>query len=232
VRYLVRGNLWDLFRVPLAAAASLGGMFLAGSPAFADGLLKWHFDPATGSCGGNCAIAIYGGQYVTTPMKSVFGVDDAKPFWDWKWDQHYILAGAFSRRILSIGGLDIEPEIGFAQRFGGMHEVEGWAAIYFRWTLFPWSDVIRTTAAVATGLNVASDVNKIEEARGRVPGGSRLLHYLSPEMTFALPDRPNLELLFRFHHRSGGGDIWGDSELFKGVNGGAQFQTVGFRYRF
>ena len=229
--YPVRGRARTWFRVALGAPAILFGATVGVLPVFADGL-KWHVDSATGWCAGNCAISFYGGQYVKTPMKSVFGVDEAKAVWDWKWDQHYIVGAALSRRIWSVGALEIEPEIGIAQRFGGMHEVEGWAALYFRWTWFPWNHVIRTTAAMATGLNYASDVNKIEEARGRVPGGSRLLHYLSPEMTFALPDRPNVELLFRFHHRSGGGDIWGDSELFKGVNGGAQFQTIGLRYRF
>jgi hypothetical protein len=231
VRHLVRGHARDWIRVAFAAVTTCFGTTLGALPLLADGL-QWHLDPASGWCGGNCGIAVYGGQYVGAPMKSVFGVDEAKPIWDWKWGENYIVAAALSRRILSVGGLDIEPEIGIAQRFGGMHEVEGWAAVYFRWTVFPWNDVIRTTAALATGLNVASDVNKIEEARGRVPGGSRLLHYFSPEMTFALPDRPDIELIFRFHHRSGGGDIWGDSDLFKGVNGGAQFQTVGLRYRF
>ena len=226
---LVRGHARDWFRVAWATAAVFLGTTLGALPLLADGL-KWHLD--SGWCGGNCAVSVYAGQYVKTPMKSVFGVDEAKEVWDWQWDEHYIVAAALSRRLVSIGALDIEPEIGIAQRFGGMHEVEGWAALYFRWTWFPWNHVVRTTAAMATGLNIASDVNKIEEARGRVPGGSRLLHYLSPEMTFALPDQPNIELLFRFHHRSGGGDIWGDSDLFKGVNGGAQFQTVGLRYRF
>ena len=230
MRYL-RGYLRDRLRAPFAAVAIVAGTMSGASSLSADGL-KWHLDTANGWCSGNCAISFYAGQYVSSPMKSVFGVNDPKAVWDWKWDEHYIVAGAFSRRILSIGALDVEPEIGLAQRFGGMHEMEGWAALYFRWTWFPWNHVIRTTAAMATGLNYASDVNKIEEARGRVPGGSRLLHFLSPEMTFALPDQPNVELLFRFHHRSGGGDVWGDSELFKGVNGGAQFQTIGLRYRF
>ena len=29
------------------------------------------------------------------------------------------------------------------------------------------------------------------------------MHFFSPEVTFALPSRPDVELLFRFHHRSG-----------------------------
>ena len=113
-----------------------------------------------------------------------------------------------------------------------MHETEAWAAIYLPWTAFPWNEVVRTTVAVSTGISWVSGVNSIEEKRGEVPGGSRLLHYLSPEITFAMPHNPHAELLFRFHHRSGGGDfILGDTELFKGVTGGAQFISTGLRFR-
>ena len=120
-------------------------------------------------------------------MKSAFGLQAFTPIWDWQLDEHYLIATAFSRRLLSFYALDIEPEIGIAQRFGGMHETEAWAAIYLRWTAFP----------------------------------------------FAMPHNPHAELLFRFHHRSGGGDfILGDTELFKGVTGGAQFIGSGLRFRF
>jgi len=56
---------------------------------------------------------------------------------------------------------------------------------------------------------------------------------LTATVTFAMPHNPHAELLFRFHHRSGGGDfILGDTELFKGVTGGAQFISTGLRFRF
>jgi hypothetical protein len=206
---------------------------LCPSTVAAGDAIKWHVDPAAGWCGGNCGVAVYGGKYVDTPMRSVFGLKGFTAPWNWDLDEHYILATALSRRLLSIYALDIEPEVGVAQRFGGMHETEAWAALYFRWTAFPWNDVVRTTIGISTGLTLTSGVNKIEEARGEVPGGSRLLHFLSPEITFALPDRPDVELMVRFHHRSGGGDfLLGDTEIFKGVTGGAQFITTGLRYRF
>ena len=45
--------------------------------------------------------------------------------------------------------------------------------------------------------------------------------FFAPEITFALPSRPNVELLLRFHHRSG---VFG---LVSDAWGGAQYATVG-----
>ena len=232
--HLTRGSRRCWRGASLAAALCVVAALAltATPPATADGL-KWHLDPRLGWCDGNCGLSVYGGQYVATPMKSAFGLQAFTPIWDWQLDEHYLIATAFSRRLLSFYALDIEPEIGIAQRFGGMHETEAWAAIYLRWTAFPWNEVLRTTVAVSTGISWVSGINSVEEKRGEVPGGSRLLHYLSPEITFAMPHNPHAELLFRFHHRSGGGDfILGDTELFKGVTGGAQFISTGLRFRF
>jgi hypothetical protein len=52
------------------------------------------------------------------------------------------------------------------------------------------------------------------------------MHFFSPEITFALPSRPDIELLFRFHHRSG---VFG---LVNDAFGGSQYGTVGLRLRF
>jgi hypothetical protein len=52
------------------------------------------------------------------------------------------------------------------------------------------------------------------------------LHYFSPEITFALPEHKEHELLIRYHHRSG---VFG---TFNGVWGGSNVLTMGYRYRF
>jgi hypothetical protein len=109
-----------------------------------------------------------------------------------------------------------------------MHEAEIWAALYFRFTAFPWDHIVYTTIAFATGLNYASRISDWERAvAGKaVPGGSRLLHYFSPELTFAWPDRKDIELVIRIHHRSG---AYG---FVSRVDSGAQYTTVGLRWRF
>ena len=122
-------------------------------------------------------------------------------------------------------------ERSFGQRYGALRETEAWVAIYARWVRFPWSDFLRASLAVSTGLNFASGVALYEEARGKVPGGSRTQHYFSPEMTFGLPDKPDVDLVFRFHHRSGGAVV-GNKTLFNGTDGGVQHFMLGLRYQF
>ena len=83
-----------------------------------------------------------------------------------------------------------------------------------------------TTVAISTGLNYATGISEMEQERASDGEGSRLMHFFSPEITFALPRRPEVELLFRFHHRSG---VFG---LVSDAWGGAQYGTVGLRVRF
>ena len=52
------------------------------------------------------------------------------------------------------------------------------------------------------------------------------MHFFSPEVTFALPSRPEVELLFRMHHRSGVFGVVSDAW------GGAQYGAIGLRVRF
>jgi hypothetical protein len=82
------------------------------------------------------------------------------------------------------------------------------------------------SVAVSTGLNWASQVTDVEQERAKDDEGSRVMHFFAPEFTFALPSRPNVELLLRFHHRSG---VFG---LVSDAFGGAQYGTVGVRVRF
>lgn len=116
--------------------------------------------------------------------------------------------------------------MGAGKRFGFLDEGEIWGAVYVRWKAFPWSEYLRTTVAVSTGLNYATDVPVFEKLRTRGPG-NQLLHYLSPELTLGLPSQPNLDLILRFHHRSGG-----NLAIFNHTGGAAQYGTMGLRYRF
>ena len=59
-----------------------------------------------------------------------------------------------------------------------------------------------------------------------VSPSSHWKNFFTPELTLALPQYPEHELLFRFHHRSG---IYG---LINDTFSGAQFFSVGYRARF
>ncbi len=153
--------------------------------------------------------------------------------WNYDYKGSYLISGTASRRLLTFGDLiSVEMEAGIGQRLGKMHATEVWGAIYLRWHAFPWNDYVRTTVAWSTGLSYASQIEDLERQRDGDGEGAHLLHYLSPELTFSLPGDDRHELVLRYHHRSGGGAIFGDTALFGGVTGGANYATVGFRYRF
>ena len=53
-------------------------------------------------------------------------------------------------------------------------------------------------------------------------GRAYLLHYLSPEITFGLPDS-KWDVFARLHHRSGGYDWRGPTKIFKNASVGARY---------
>ncbi|MGK6317088.1 hypothetical protein [Neorhizobium sp. DT-125] len=160
-------------------------------------------------------------------MSDIFLGGDLWPF-GWEYGDSTFLGLAASRTVASLWHerITIEPEIGFGKRFGDMDEYEAWGAVFFRYNYFPWNDYVYTTVAVSIGLNYASGISQIEKERAGNDRGDRLLHYLAPEITFALPQDRSKELVVRFHHRSGGYGLVSDSD------GGAQYLTVGLRFRF
>lgn len=182
--------------------------------------------PLTGPCNGNCGAAIYAGWYVNNSMGQVLVTSPETPF-TWDYDGDYLVATTLSRRVATLWNrVDVEPEIGIGQRWKKQNATEVWGAFFFRYRGFPWDGRIITTAAVSTGFNYASNISDREKDRAMDDKGSKLMHFFAPEITFALPSRPNYELLFRFHHRSG---VFG---LVSDAWGGAQYGTIGLRIRF
>ena len=173
---------------------------------------------------GRWAVSVFGGwEQSDAPVTQVFRVI---PNTDTRADN--FVGGAVSYSVLRFW-LDFtaEVEVGAGKRFPHSGATEGWAALFVRYHL-PWRDTIVTTLAASTGVNYADKlpISEVfatyEDSRAR----SHLLHYFAPEITFALPQRPEHELFVRVHHRSG---AWG---VFNGVWGGADVATLGYRYRF
>ncbi len=174
----------------------------------------------------------------TEPAWSVTGLagasaGDDKLIWllsaPWSADlrDDYFAGLTASRRIARYGNFTLEGELGVGFRFGVTDGVEGWTALFLRYEL-PWDQYLRTTLGASTGLNWMSELPPAEVAPGGEPEEftSHVLHYLAPEVAFALPNFPNRELVVRLHHRSG---VFG---LFNGVKGGSNVITVGGRVRF
>lgn len=185
-------------------------------------------------CTGTCGVHVFAGSFLETDMTEVFGLEGYVAPWNWTYGTSNIAGGAVSRRLATVfQSVDLEAELGLGQRFGGgAHATEAWGAFYLRWHRFPWNRYLHTTVAVSTGLSYASRIDDIEVERSP-SATSRLLHYFSPEITFARPDHQHVKLVLRLHHRSGGRDyVFGDTEIFNGVSGGAQYLTAGLKYQF
>jgi hypothetical protein len=135
------------------------------------------------------------------------------------------LAGNFG--LGQIGDdLTVETEAGASVRFGDENLGEAWVGLYLRYDDLPWNDTIYTTIAANTGVSLLTEISEFEEGRDSKGRSSVLLHYLGPEVTFANPENKDLELVIRYHHRSG---VFG---LFDGVVSGSTFIGAGIRVRF
>ena len=204
-----------------ARAAAVGVACLAGAPAAA-----WTPADLFAPCNGDCAVAAYAGAYLQDSMTDIW----TAPNWPWDWDYaagDHLVATTVSRVTWEFWRhWTMEPELGVGQRYGRESATEVWGALYFRYHGFPWDRTLLTTMALSTGMNWASEVTDVERERARDDTGSQWMHYFSPEITFALPSHPNSELLIRVHHRSG---VFG---LVSDAWGGAQYATVGLRFRF
>ncbi len=182
--------------------------------------LTWHTDNFFSECDGNCAVSVFGGPQLRTHQYNIF--IHAAPPWDWRFGTADLVGGAISRRLLTLwDSLDIEPEFGLAKRFRDMHADEAWLALNFRWTRFPWNQYVRTSIAITFGPSFAVDLPSNTH-------NAIVLNYFSPEITFALPQYPQYQLMMQMHHRSDFVDI--------GKGGtpdpGWQYLTVGLRYQF
>jgi hypothetical protein len=58
------------------------------------------------------------------------------------------------------------------------------------------------------------------------PGGTHVMHFYSPEITFSLPKHLDKQLVVRLHHRSGAYGV------VSGAFSGATYLTVGLRSWF
>ena len=119
-----------------------------------------------------------------------------------------------SRGILDhkSGYLDFEVEGGAGYQFAEGSENDSgqvWVGFYARYDNFPWNDVIKTTIAVNTGLNYSFKKTAFEESFSSSQGTKNLLHYLAPEVTFAVPEYDDFEAVFRLHHRSAVNGLFG-----------------------
>ena len=149
--------------------------------------------------------------------------------WTGSWGDDTLLGGAASYRLARFWRFFmLDAELGGAYRFGDTEGGEFWAAAYVRYDGFPWTNYVYTTFGLSMGPNYVTRLPQVERGTDAQPetNTSKFLNFFSPEITFALPSRPDREIAIRYMHRSG---IFG---TFNGVWEGANSLIVGFRMRF
>jgi hypothetical protein len=138
----------------------------------------------------------------------------------------YLVAVSLAREYAqqSEGALRIEMEGNVAYNFGDQRHLEfNVAPIVLRWTRFPWSERVATSAAFGLGLSWASELPEVEYA---LEGDTQqLLIFWIMELTAGPRDGP-WSIVLRLHHRSTGWGVMGVDD------GGMNAPGIGFRYAF
>ena len=185
-----------------------------------DGLSSPFFD---GTGDGKWAATLFVGQLTENELSEII-IPRGTTF-----TKTSFAGGALSREIYRWHGFSVEAEAGAGFQFGGgSGQTAGhvWGALYGRYNDFPWNDYVKTSVAISVGLNYMTDETDFENQETAVGDTEKLLHYLSPEVTFAMPDNENQEFVVRLHHRS-------SADGFFGCDGcGSNIIAFGFRQRF
>lgn len=94
------------------------------------------------------------------------------------------------------------------------------ASVVVRWVDFPWNEVVKTSFAMGLGLSYSEEIYLMDIQRHPNKYRSHLKFNWLIQLTFALPERPEHELMLFLSHHS-----WGRIFDRGGVN------SLGFGYR-
>lgn len=176
---------------------------------------------------GRYALMIYHGAMTTNNLKHVL-------VFDYTFDHEYLYSVE--------GSYVFKPDQGIRRYFGplfqsieaninityhddhGMSSCELVPYLSFRWKKFPWTNHILTSISLGEGVSWISRISRREYHNSTDP--QKILNYLNFEITASLATFPQLELVGRFHHRSG---VFG---LYRANNSGSTAVGLGLRWYF
>ncbi len=164
----------------------------------------------------------FGGSMVDGDMAesaNPFGVD---------YEDHPIFGIGYQFFPYSIGSLKLGLETGLAGRFGGNTNAEIWGGVVGRYDAIEIANTIRIIPSFTFGLSHVTETMKGREKKNEETrdGDASTLFYLGPELSFSAVSRPELEVFWRLHHRSGAWGTLGE------MHGGSNANVLGVRYNF
>ncbi|MGK9054312.1 hypothetical protein [Neorhizobium petrolearium] len=202
-----------LRRIPLGLlSGALIVQIAAASAVFAQGT---ETDP-------DHSVFVFGGAMVNGDM-----AESANPF-GVGYEDHPVFGLGYQFFPYSIGSVKLGLEAGLAGRFGGNANAEIWGGVVGRYDAIEIANTLRIIPSFTFGLSHVTETmegreRKNEEERD---GDASTLFYLGPELSFSSVSRPDLEVFWRLHHRSGAWGTLGD------MHGGSNANVIGVRYNF
>ncbi|MGE3933571.1 MAG: hypothetical protein AB7F67_09970 [Rhodospirillaceae bacterium] len=165
-------------------------------------------------------VGVFGGFGLNTSFSQIF----VNPF-GMSRTEDYIAVVTVGREVGRVFDrrLSFELEGMYAYHFGRQEFHEFSTTAYARWHRFPWNRSIDTTLAFGIGPRYVTEEPLMETDKG---WHSKILNQLNVEITGALPEYPDDQLVIRLQHRSG---IFG---LIDGVRDGSNFVTLGYKRYF
>ncbi len=145
------------------------------------------------------SIFLFGGIYSAGNMGQ-----SLNPFY--RHERSYIVGAAYRRDLFDIGPLLVfGAEAGIGGRFGGAASAEFWAGPSLRLRGIPLGRDLTLAPGIVAGLSAVTKPLDIERQREmeHTNGNATLLFYLAPELALRFAKWPNVELVYRLHHRSG-----------------------------
>jgi hypothetical protein len=165
------------------------------------------------------------GLYIGELYHAVYVAIYYRP-WSIDLSPSFLVAANFNYRFYKWPSLPLqfEGEFNVGRRFDGADQVDISVVPVLRWTDLPWNKHLYTNVRVgALGISYTTGISAWEIHNSDVGHGSRFLHLLVSEVTFAASETAPGEFFIGVHHRSGAYGV------FEGVYGGSSYVGVGYR---
>jgi hypothetical protein len=168
----------------------------------------------------NQNVFIMGGTFISGYVQDTFA------FWDDHYEENYFGGVGYQYFFQNYPeGVRIGAEVGLGLRLGESSSAELWAGLVARYEAFRLGD-ISISPAITFGLSGTTGTIGVETERAAELGrGVPILYYMGPEISVSHAAHPNLEVLARVQHRSGG---FGTIAPIDGSNAA----VLGLRYKF